>query len=777
MRILKKISALLLTVTLVLSLAPFAAVAAEGITLTSIGQIATETPAGSGNWVMNADVTVSSNTPIAFSGTLNGNGHTISGLTNTLFANPSSDVTVKNLTVEVSMDLSDSSTDDAMSTPDAVFFREVLTNSIVTFENVTLNGSFKGFKYVGGFVGKVEGKLVVKNCVNNATISAGSHSVGSLVGIVKNCEVDGYTNNGAVTGGNSRVGGVIGSLNGGTVTLTNVKNAATITGNNNSGNGGIIGFVNAAVALTITNTINNGNVANGGAGSAGILGDVEAEGNTVTILNTENTGNVTSTNDRIGGIVGFVNKTTSLTVNNTVNSGDITGGYYVGGVVGSFEAVGTNAIALANVINNGAIEATKSGAGGIFGCFKSNNTNLTISKATNNGAVTVSGTAATNSNAGGILGVAETPTDTTAKGTSNVKITRAVNNGAVTASKDRAGGIVGSMEMNFVLNLTVTESVNTANIKSNTGKNIGGIAGWVQLQGVGDSIMTLTDVANMGDICFHDQSWANNAANSAGAIVGNAAAQYNRVTRAFNSGKVYTDNSLGAAQCGGLAGERGSGHLYLTDCVQANTSETINTNGHPNGYESTHYHIEGVTATYSATATHQPLDLAALNAEEALADFRKVFGNFVEVNGEITIGDTYKSWNDQANAAAVKVRGVQKGLDGTSVRLIAEVKGLNYSSAGFKVTLSYTGATSDEKEITVNYAYTALYAEGSKLLVQPTEAGNYLIALVITDIDATAMQSLNVTFTPFAQANGANDPAYGETVVYNVAAGTVTLAD
>ena len=101
----------------------------------------------------------------------------------------------------------------------------------VVVENLTVNGTVycsEPYAHVGGIAGCARGKVEIKNCVNNATVSSlarGSAGVGGLVGgyddgveyVYKNIRmtVDGCTNNGTinVTGANTdaKVGGLVGA--------------------------------------------------------------------------------------------------------------------------------------------------------------------------------------------------------------------------------------------------------------------------------------------------------------------------------------------------------------------------------------------------------------------------------------------------------------------------------------------------------------------------------------------------------------------------------------
>ena len=115
----------------------------------------------------------------------------------------------------------------------------------VVVENLTVNGTVycsEPYAHVGGIAGCARGKVEIKNCVNNATVSSlarGSAGVGGLVGgyddgveyVYKNIRmtVDGCTNNGTIivtgTDTDAKVGGLVGAN----------KNCVQVSKSNNTG--------------------------------------------------------------------------------------------------------------------------------------------------------------------------------------------------------------------------------------------------------------------------------------------------------------------------------------------------------------------------------------------------------------------------------------------------------------------------------------------------------------------------------------------------------------
>ena len=221
-----------------------------------------------------------------FSGTFDGDGHTVKGLnvTNGLFG-VISGATVKNLTVEGNV-------------------------------NATVEKA-------GGIVGFISNSGTVENCVNKARVITTSHQAGGIVGNVTGTKSAGVIEiidcvNLADINGVSNISGIVGrfDLGGdGKNGMYNVKGCANygiITAEKNSG--GIIGlYSNNASGCTsyIENNLNAGNVVATGESIAGISGyfRVYEQSMTVVIRNNMNVGNVSTTGRgmNIGGIIGVGN--------------------------------------------------------------------------------------------------------------------------------------------------------------------------------------------------------------------------------------------------------------------------------------------------------------------------------------------------------------------------------------------------------------------------------------------------------------------------------------
>ena len=306
-----------------------------------------------------------------------------------------------------------------------------LTQSIdLNGKNLNM-GEFPGWQTRKGFYGFFEG--------NHCTIR-GLNNTKSLFGTIE----QGYLKNLSVYGkvsGNDTVGGIVGYVANGGI-LENLTNYVTVSGNATLG--GIVGNAENQ-ASTVLNCVNYGNVT----GSSYIIAGIAGSGGH-DIKNCVNYGNITSTaSDCVGGIAGSTKNTGKIEncynygtvkargkaagiagqankpIIGCINYGNVSGTWALGGVVGF---VDTNAtVTITNCVNNGNINATSTGIGGILGIY--------YEAATGTGSVTITG-CLNNANVKGTWGVGGIAGDTLGE------IIGCVNNGSISAQGD-LGGIVG----------------------------------------------------------------------------------------------------------------------------------------------------------------------------------------------------------------------------------------------------------------------------------------------------------------------------------------------
>ena len=187
-----------------------------------------------------------------------------------------------------------------------------------TLQDLGVKASYiEGGMNVGGLCGRNEDGTVT-NCYNSGSVTGTMSGVGGLCGqnqgTVSNCY-----NSGSVTGTGDYVGGVCGNNN---ATVTNCYNTGSVTGD--SGVGGMCGL--NEMGTNMSNCYNSGSVT-GDSGVGGVCGSNLYSN----VTNCYNTGNVTGTGDHVGGLCGY---NYSGTVTNCYNTGNMSGSNYVGGVCG-----------------------------------------------------------------------------------------------------------------------------------------------------------------------------------------------------------------------------------------------------------------------------------------------------------------------------------------------------------------------------------------------------------------------------------------------------------
>ena len=236
-------------------------------------------------------------------------------------------------------------------------------------------------KFTGIFDGN--GKTVSGvNLVDEATDSGTNAFIG-FFGYVQGGEIRNLTLKGTVSTTGRRAGGFIGAING-SAKVENCTNHCSVEAFANAG--GIVGFVSPSAGVTISGCKNYGTITGTFADSTGT-----------------------------GGIIGSTGSSGSMTISGCANYGDVTGERIVGGIVGYFYGADANsATALANAkyklyncLNGGTVTATsktQSDVGGILGiAYRVGG----IHSCYNKGAVVIKNTC-TKAYAGGICGRTQT---------------------------------------------------------------------------------------------------------------------------------------------------------------------------------------------------------------------------------------------------------------------------------------------------------------------------------------------------------------------------------
>ena len=244
-----------------------------------------------------------------YSGTFNGNGHTISGL----FFNDTSI--------------------DYVGLFGYIGYVEDENNNIIStgkLSNVgVVDSYFKGNNCVGGVCGYINAGDKIENCYNTGNVS-GNSNVGGVCG--KNyVRITNCYNSGTVSGTGNYVGGVCGYnvLNLSSGTIENCYNTGTVSGKGDNV-GGVCGNNDRGA---ITSCYNTGTVSGEGDNVGGMCGRNYCGSAVGTIINCYNTGAVSGKGDNVGGVCGD-NYLNSI-IENCYNTGTVSGkGSYIGGVCG-----------------------------------------------------------------------------------------------------------------------------------------------------------------------------------------------------------------------------------------------------------------------------------------------------------------------------------------------------------------------------------------------------------------------------------------------------------
>lgn len=348
------------------------------------------------------DVSALSASLAEFSGTLDGNGNTLTGLTVTLFE-ALNGATVKNLTVEG-----------------------------------TVAASAGADTYLGGFANVAKGSVTVINCVADidVTLTMTARKKAYASGFIASSEeavaFTGCTNKGdvEVTFGtlqptNAYAGGILGYVGAGTAAFNGCVNTGNITS------------VQSATAKTNTNVR-----------VGGILGCFGGDGTSLNIVDCVNLGNISSSFNA-GGMMAENRSEKATLIENCTNYGNITAGglastdsaAYAGGILAHKTA---GAVTIKNCANYGTVDskariatasANNNRSGGIMG--NSMIGSLTISNCINEGAVN------TDSIGGGILGRNQSTNNITLEGNFS-STTPTVNADRINSGEGSVGVIVGS---------------------------------------------------------------------------------------------------------------------------------------------------------------------------------------------------------------------------------------------------------------------------------------------------------------------------------------------
>ena len=367
----RKTFSLILSAIMILSLFTVGAFAAEGTAINSAEDF--KNMAVDGTYYLAADITVSETYTETFTGTLDGNGKTVT-VSAPMFKQMNG--TVKNLTTTGKIEIN--STEYVSAGAVACESKGGIFENITNKATITVVGADNS--KVGGIVGRLNGSTPaakLTGCVNEADITS-SGAVGGIAGccyctdtVFENCVNKGkiVNTNGSKDG--YAAGGIYGYNGTGAVVVKNCYNAGDIVSPNRAG--GIVG--DARKSATIEFCTNDGNVTlnnttkiNEDTVAGGIVGSAYDSGATVplTIKNCLNNGDVSAyvagnATGIAGGILGNAANNTKkdtnagnpCTVENCINNGKVSGGFEAGGLIGYVFGSNKECAIITNSINNG----------------------------------------------------------------------------------------------------------------------------------------------------------------------------------------------------------------------------------------------------------------------------------------------------------------------------------------------------------------------------------------------------------------------------------------
>lgn len=541
----RKIISVALTVVMLLSLVVVGTVAAPNAA--DIGKVAAgykpegtgiaslaEATDPAGKYYLTADIKIDATLPVTFTGTIDGNGHTLT-VSVPVFEHFAG--TIKNLTIAGSVD---DSAKEAVHT--GTISAHVPAGAVAVFENVKNTAAVKGvlkdflgaapdgtaeYKYrsgCGGFIGLCEGSMEVYGCANTADING--YAVGGFLGY---CESQ-FDSASHVT--------VKDSVNTGKISDTGVTKVA-----NNGALGGMVGICNRTKKMDFVNCHNSGEIAGNvdGKGTSncpagGIIGYNYVAKNTTdgvcNMTDCTNTANVTGAN-QVGGIAGVIYSV--LNAKNLSNTGNITSTTnYAGGIVGrngcdsDYADKNFMLAYFTDCVNRGNVKSASQYAGGISGYISGG---ITCDNCVNYGDIDASA-AAKLGHAGGIFALSQTAT----------VVRNCQNYGKVVSSsldKVSAGGISG--RANCKGSTVLFEGCTNYGEISGAGKNaFYGPAGITGYAWGGNASTTFRYCVNFGKVI------ANGEDNSAAGLTVYANTKYPiYIQYCLNFGEIVVNNSTG----------------------------------------------------------------------------------------------------------------------------------------------------------------------------------------------------------------------------------------
>ncbi|MDD3029128.1 MAG: GLUG motif-containing protein, partial [Alphaproteobacteria bacterium] len=405
------------------------------------------------------------------------------------------------------------------------------TGGLVGYNSGTINGSYAtgsiwGDSSVGGLIGYNYGGTI-SDSYATGSVSGSGYYVGGLVGSNAGGTIDESYAAGAATGSSDYVGGLVGYSD---ASGTILASYATGSVSGISSVGGLIGYNSG----TIENSHATGNASGTGSNVGGLVGKNDSG----TILYSYATGIVTGTGNGLGGLVG---RNDNGSVTGSYATGSVSGASSVGGLVG-YNYSGTILYSYAT----GDTSGTGSNVGGLVGSTVGGSIDESYATGSVSGSYYVGGLVGYNN---GTIGVSYAT-------------------GSVTGTGNDIGGLVGRNDDGAVTGSYATGSV------SGSSYSVGGLIGY-NSGSINDSHATgsISGATYVGGLLgYSDASSTILASYATGSVSGTSSVGgligYNSST--IENSYATGDASGTGSNVGGLVGKNDSGTIlysYATGIV------------------------------------------------------------------------------------------------------------------------------------------------------------------------------------------------------------------
>lgn len=472
------------------------------------------------------------------------------------------------------------------NTANAGIFSTVGKGGVVKDVNI-YSGTFTGTTTAGAVAGvnsgRIEGIITFGNTVTVTGDNGNASNAGGIVGINSSGEFKDDANDGELTNGiydvestgsviagssSAIAGGLVGTNNGGIANSFSdsaVTVDTNVTSGTSAGLGGVVGINNGNVQYVDSLGVTNGGATNS-SNIGGIIGT--NNGNMYSGYNES----IVSGKDNVGGIIGTNAK--GKKVENVVNATGVEGTNNVGGLIGDNRGNVTNGR------NNGTITGNKN-VGGMVGI---NGENSTLTNLVNDSSAAITGEQYVGGIAGSNAGTITTGNEETDK-TVNL-----INRGTITGQQ-YVGGVAGS-------NSGIITNANNdveLNVKDSTAdaEFFGGIAGENTEKGIINNATNTADVnadgaAYVGGIVGENNGTLKDMAGNSGNVtgkdyVGGVAGKNNAVNNDPLNGVEASNTGTVFATGGGAGGIFAVNNANITNSKLTNNGTVIGNGGNGTG--------------------------------------------------------------------------------------------------------------------------------------------------------------------------------------------------